>query len=258
MNTSIINQLPETIVQGSYTLTQIKRTDRVAMYKREDESGNFTNYEIFATLHKNGQEFYPTPAAFGKWAWAPVSEERANTYYDRVENGDVVIPNVDPETSELIPLDNDPSLEELMAQEDVVSTPIPLEDAAELADGMIEEGALPSVVDEPTVEVSLVEEVVEAPKVEEVAAEEIVGGGTTPIESVVVETKVAKVRKPRVEKEYQYPTGEFTQAQFAVANGMPERGAVWGVLDKLVNSGKITKVLKQVGKGRPTQFFTIV
>lgn len=69
--------------------------------------------------------------------------------------------------------------------------------------------------------------------------------------------KVAKSRQ-RVDKDATYviPDGEFTQADFAKANNMPERGRVYGILQQQVKSGKVKPVgLKKVGKGRPSAYF---
>lgn len=52
------------------------------------------------------------------------------------------------------------------------------------------------------------------------------------------------------------PVGEFTQAQFAVANNLPERGVVWSMLDTLKTRGFIKESKREkVGPGRPTVFY---
>lgn len=55
---------------------------------------------------------------------------------------------------------------------------------------------------------------------------------------------------------YKFPKGEFTQAQFASANGMPKRGTVWFKLDELVQNGVLNKTIRN-GKGHPKAFFTV-
>jgi hypothetical protein len=84
-------------------------------------------------------------------------------------------------------------------------------------------------------------------------------------EAVEVETEAedVKVKAKRTSRDtkavYVVPVGEFTQAGFAKANGLPERGKVYGVLQTQVTKGLVKSVgLKKVGKGRPTAFFTKV
>jgi hypothetical protein len=55
---------------------------------------------------------------------------------------------------------------------------------------------------------------------------------------------------------YVIPDKEFTQADFATANGMPPRGKVYGVLQAQVTKGLVNSLgLRKAGKGRPTAFF---
>lgn len=236
-------------VNDDNTFTQIKRTDKAALYKRETLEGNFVSYEVFQIKTKDGQEIYPTQESFSKWAWCPILEDRANTVYDRINNGDMVIPDYDPITNTVAPLENDPSLEELMAEDEtptvvsvVESTPI------------VETNDDPTAPEAGVVEPEVVEIELEE-TVEPTVVNSTVDGG-----AVVTVAKVKKVKVPKTDKTQTavIPTGEFTQAQFAVANGMPLRGAVWGRLDNLVQSGKLVKVLKQVAKGRPTAFYQVV
>lgn len=70
---------------------------------------------------------------------------------------------------------------------------------------------------------------------------------------------IVKARRVRSDKNavYVIPDGEFTQADFAKANGMPERGRVYGILQQQVKSGLVTPAgLKKSGKGRPQAYFT--
>lgn len=64
---------------------------------------------------------------------------------------------------------------------------------------------------------------------------------------------VSPVVSPKSHLSVTVPTGEFTQAQFAVVNGMPERGSVYNVIKNLLNNGTLKESRRvQYGKGRPT------
>lgn len=201
---------------------QVKKNEKAALYRRSTPEGSFVSFEVFALLlNPSGDEVYPNQAAMSKWAWCPISEDRANKMFDDITSGAIVIGPFNPETSELPDLTG-PSLEELMAQDD------------------------PTVPSTPAVETPVVDVSLEATPAVEVAA--------TPDGGAVV--TVAKVKKTKVEFSPIYPEGEFDQAIFARANGLPERGVVWSRLDDLVKAGKLSKVLRPIGKGRPKQFFT--
>jgi hypothetical protein len=198
------------------------------MYKRETSEGAFVSYEVFAIKVKNDKEIYPEKHALSKWSWCPVQESRAEIYYNRINDGDVVIPDVDPETSQPVNVDE-----------------VPLAEVAETVSEPISE----------PVEISLVETVAhqEDPMVTETPTAEVEVGGTPDGGAVVT---VAKIRKKRVEMVMNIPKGCFTQADFARANDLPERGIVWSKLDKLVTDGKLSKSMKQIGKGRPTAIYS--
>ncbi len=219
-----MKQLETTFTLDNNNFTQVKRNDKAAIYRRETSEGQFVSFEVFAVRSKDDVEIYPSAGAVNKWLYAPISEDRANLWFDRFTNGEVSgFQGLDPITAEPVALENDPSLEEVMA------TPVSTEEVTE--------------VTTPTVEV-------EDPTVPE---ETIPVVNPTPDGGVAV--TVATVKDKVVT--YNYPVGEFTQAQFANVNGMPERGTVWSVLDKLVKGGKLDKVLKKLGKGRPSQVFTV-
>lgn len=81
-----------------------------------------------------------------------------------------------------------------------------------------------------------------------------------PVTNPIAEQAVVRVAKTRVRSDknavYVIPDGEFTQADFAKANGLPERGRVYGILQQQVKSGLVTPVgLKKSGKGRPQAYF---
>lgn len=223
-----MKQLETQFTQNDHLFTQVKRNDKAALYKRTNLEGGFVSYEVFAIKSKNDIEVYPNQTAMSRWAWCPVAEDRANNWFDRITKGDVVIPDIDPETGEALNSDNR-SLDEL--PDVVVST-----DTVQTQPVVVS-------TDDPTVPEDDIP-VIDIPEVE----------ATTDGGAVVT---VAKVKKNKVLPNYNFPVGEFTQAQFANANGLPERGTVWGVLDKLVKDGKLNKVLKPLGKGRPSQIFTV-
>lgn len=249
-------------IDAGHTATLVKRNDKAAIYKRETAEGQFVSFEVFAIMIKDGSEIYPNQKAVqNRWCVCPMTEAKANTWFDRFSNGEVTIPNVDPVTGESIEKVDNRSLDELP---DVnvsidISTPVVVVNTVEPAD----------VVEIPEVEVILPHgeivsapadsvPVVEVPTVEDPTAPDDVPvveiPEVTPTVDGGVTVTVAKVNKGVVTMVI--PTGEFTQAEFAVANGLPERGVVWSKLDTLVKAGTITKRFGSNGKGRPKAFFT--
>lgn len=245
-------------IEGGHTATLVKRNDKAAIYKRETAEGQFVSFEVFALLTKDGMEIYPNQKAVqNRWCMCPTSEAKANTWFDRFTNGDVTIPNVDPVTGEPLEAADTRSLDELpdvnvsvdvpapaVSEPVVVVTDIPAEPVA------VETPAEP-VVEVPTVEVPTVESDPTVPDVE-VPTVEVPEVTATPDGGAVV--TVAKVVNNVLTMVI--PTGEFTQAEFANANGLPERGVVWSKLDALVKLGKLSKRFGTTGKGRPKAFFT--
>jgi hypothetical protein len=79
--------------------------------------------------------------------------------------------------------------------------------------------------------------------------------------SIVSTTKLPKAYSRKLMADntvYAIPAGEFTQTDFAHANGMPERGKVYNVLQTQVAKGIIKALgLKKLdgGKGRGTAYF---
>jgi hypothetical protein len=268
-------------IDSGHTATLVKRNDKAAIYKRETAEGQFVSFEVFAIMTKDGSEIYPNQKAVqNRWCVCPMTEAKANTWFDRFVNGEVTIPNVDPVTGESIEKVDNRSLDELpdvnvsvdvpgTVKEDILTIQIVAGDdsipeytepvpAVELP--TVEESPVPAV-ELPTVEESPVP-AVELPTVEEdptapddVPVVEIPEAfEVTPTDDGGVAVTVAKVNKGVVTMVI--PTGEFTQAEFAIANGLPERGVVWSKLDTLVKAGTITKWFGSNGKGRPKAFFT--
>jgi uncharacterized membrane protein len=81
----------------------------------------------------------------------------------------------------------------------------------------------------------------------EVEATEVVGDVVVPVVEV----------KKKNDTTWVIPQGEFTQADFAKANGLPERGTVYNILQSVINKG-IVKLAdrRKIGGGRPTSFYT--
>lgn len=216
-----MKSLETTFTLDNHNFTQLKRNDKAALYKRETAEGTFVSFEVFAIMTKNDAEIYPNQRAVQmKWCFCPTSEDRANLWFDRFTNGDVVIPHVDPETGDPLEVADEQSLNEI-----------------------------PDVVVDTNVETPAIE----VPAVDPLALDTPVVNPTPDGGAAVT---VAKVTKSVVV--FNFPTGEFTQADFANANGLPERGVVWSKLDTLVQSGTLTKRFGKTGKGRPKAYFTKV
>lgn len=236
-------------IEGGHTATLVKRNDKAAIYKRETAEGQFVSFEVFALLTKDCMEIYPNQKAVqNRWCMCPTSEAKANTWFDRFTNGDVAIPNVDPVTGEPLEAADNRSLDELPDVNVSVDVPTPA-----VAEPVVVVADIPAepVVEVPVVEVPAVEADPTVPDVE-VPTVEVPEVTATPDGGAVV--TVAKVVNNVLTMVI--PAGEFTQAEFANANGLPERGVVWSKLDALVKLGKLSKRFGTTGKGRPKAFFT--
>jgi hypothetical protein len=221
-----MKQLDATFVLDNNKFTQVKRSDKAALYKRETMEGALVSYEVFSIRIKNDAEVYPKKHAFGgilAWAWCPITMDRAELYYGRLERDEVLKSQVDPETGEL-PVDQSAVIVTLPILNQEVSLEAQPVNEPDIVDPT-DPTALPAPL--PTVTATI--------------------GGAKLVE-------VAKVTPKEII--WKIPTGEFTQAEFARANKLPERGVVWSRLDKLVRDGKLNKSMKQLGKGRPTAIFS--
>ncbi len=82
---------------GNTRFVQVKRTDTVAMYRRERMDGSFKSYEVFlvktrkkgdalpnGAVEKEDRECYPGSAAFGRIAYDCKTEDQAETRYDEL------------------------------------------------------------------------------------------------------------------------------------------------------------------------------
>lgn len=79
---------------------------------------------------------------------------------------------------------------------------------------------------------------------------------TEVVEDVLV--PVVEVKKKN-DATWVIPNGEFTQADFAKANGLPERGTVYNILQSVINKGLVKLIdRRKIGGGRPTSFFSAV
>lgn len=242
-------------IEGGHTATLVKRNDKAAIYKRETAESQFVSFEVFAIMTKDGMEIYPNQkAVVNRWCVCPTSEAKANTWFDRFTNGEVTIPNVDPVTGDPIEAADTRSLDELPDVNVSVDVPTPVgshDNPVILPD--FDPTDIVSVPTDsvPAVEIPTAEEDPSAPVVE-VPTVEV--PEVTPTADGGVAVTVAKVKKNVVT--FNIPVGEFTQADFANANGLPERGVVWSKLDGLVKEGKLTKRFGTTGKGRPKAYFT--
>jgi hypothetical protein len=231
-----MKQLETTFTQNNEVFTQIKRSDKAALYKRETLEGAPVSYEVFAIKTKNDAEIYPAKHAFGGilgWAWCPIQLEKAETYFSRLNNGEVTLANVDPETGEVVATADERSLDELP---DVnVSTEV-----------------VASVDVDPTAPV-----VVETPEETPVVVLPTVDGGGVVTVAVVKKNKVAKVLPT-----YKFPAGEWLRDDFAQLNGMqhhPAHSDSYGPLASLIKAGKVTEVRKEKrGAGKPRSIYTEV
>lgn len=250
-------------IEGGHTSTLVKRNDKSAIYRRETAEGQFVSFEVFAIMTKNGMEIYPNQTAVkNRWCMCPTSETKANTWFDRFTNGDVNIPNVDPVTGESIEKVDNRSIDELPDVNVSLDIPAPLGSHDNpVMFSAVDPTDIVSIPAEPVVVVTdiLSESVaVEVPIVEDPTAPDDVPVVEVPEVTPTVDggalVTVAKVTKAVVAMVI--PTGEFTQSEFATANGLPERGVVWSKLDTLVKAGTLSKRFGTTGKGRPKAFFT--
>jgi hypothetical protein len=251
-------------IEGGHISTLVKRNDKAAVYRRETPEGQFVSFEVFAIMTKGGMEIYPNQTAVrNRWCMCPMTEAKANTWFDRFTNGDIAIPSVDPVTGEPLEAADNRSIDELPDVAVTVDEPAPvvmvvtpvatepepvIEPVVEPVADVVDTASVPvetvAVVDVPVVDDPTAPD--EVPVVEVPEVNPTVDGG--------VAVTVAKVAKSVVTMII--PPGEFTQAEFAIANGLPVRGVVWSKLDALVTAKKLTKRFGTTGKGRPKAFFT--
>lgn len=254
-----MKKLETNFTLDNHNFTQVKRSDKAAIYRRETAEGQLVSFEVFAVRSKDGAEVYPNQKAVqNRWCMCPTNETKANTWFDRFNNGEVVIPNVDPVTGEPLDVADNRSIDELPDVNVPIDLSVPAPAPAPLA-VEIPTVELPAV--DPTDIVSVPAESVPAVVVatvddptvpDSIPTVEVPEVTPTPDGGAVV--TVAKVKKDVVTMVI--PAGEFTQADFANANGLPERGVVWSKLDVLVKGGKLSKRFGSNGKGRPKAFFT--
>lgn len=271
----MMKKLPSQFEAENQKFSQVKRSDKAALYKRENPDGSLVSYEVFAVRTKNGSEVYPNKTAFGKgeftWAWCPIELAKAEQLYamaDKAGTADGFVPmwdNIDPETGERVELSEE--------QESVITEafPVPVEGEKMVATVSVENVNL---TDTTTETETPAEDIVEPTEIMPTGEPQSTpdGGAVVPVlevgkKEVKKTEKKAKGKTPKkdskektvkTEVKYKFPKGEFTQADFARANGLPERGVVWSKLDKLVQGKVLSKKLKKLGRGRPSQIFTLL
>jgi hypothetical protein len=213
--------------------TQVKRNEKAALYKRETLEGAFVSYEVFAIKTKNDQEIYPNKIAMSKWAWCPIAENRANIWFDRLTAGEVVIPQVDPETGDVLETSNISTETEtpvVVVETPVVETPV-----------VVEDPTAPTVVI-PEVEIPVVEIPVNVVQ-------------PTPDGGAVV--TVATVKKNKVTSALKLPSGEWTRTDFAILNGLkPKNSESYGALMREIKLGRVKELRKEKGKGKPHSVYS--
>jgi hypothetical protein len=253
-----MKQLEKLFTENNVVFSLVKRSEKACLYRRDTLEGQFVSYDVFAIKTKDGQEVYPNTTAIGRWAWSPIAENRAETYFEGITAGDVVIPDIDPVTGEAISVENDMTLEELMAETEILETSIPTETLVSTPISLVElvEPSVETV--DPTAPIQT-KSIVDESVISNVTNIEVIQPTVEKTNDGGVVVTVAKVTKTKIQVAMVIPSGEFTQAQFAVANGLPERGIVWSKLDGLVQSGKLTKELKQLNqRGRATAVYSEV
>jgi hypothetical protein len=263
-------KLQNTFSTDTHNFSLVKRGKKAAIYRRETSVGAFVSFDVFALLtDKTGTEIYPQSHALSKWAWSPSNEDRAKTYFDRIEKGEMTVANYNPLTSEVERPENEPSLEEVMAGPDVVLTEAPSVPTVNVSEVVV------SGTEQSVETINVTADVVPDPIVEDPTAVDVAptpeptveSADEDPIAPEVSETAdgsavvtVAKVRKARVKVAMNIPAlAEFTQAQFAEANGLPARGVVYGRIQAEIEAGRVVlKEMRHVGKGRPTSIYAAV
>lgn len=260
-------------LDGGHTATLVKRNDKAAIYRRETAEGQFVSFEVFAIMTKDGAEIYPNQKAVqNRWCTCPTSEAKANTWFDRFVNGEVVIPNVDPVTGEPLEVADNRSLDELPDVNVSVDIPAPVVVVTDISP----EGAVDNPIILPAVDTTEIVSVpvdsvpaVEVPAVEdptapdEVPTVEVPEVEVTPTVDGGMAVTVAKVVKTKVLPTYNFPTkAEWLRDDFAELNGMdhhPAHSDSYGPLMALIKAGKVREVKKAVvGKGRPRSFYAVV
>jgi hypothetical protein len=223
-----MKNLDTTFTQDNNVFTQIKRSDKAACYKRETLEGSLVSYEVFAIKTKNDAEIYPAKHAFGGvlgWAWCPISPEKAELYFDRLNKGEITLADVDPETGIVNQSTDDRSLDELpdvnVSTETVVAVDL--------------DPTAPTTVETP----------VETP----IVVLPTVDGGAVVTVAVVKQNKVYPALK--------LPNGEFTRTDFANLNGLkPCNSESYGALMREIKQNRVIELRKDSGKGKPHSVYT--
>lgn len=234
-----MKQLENTFELENNKFTQVKRSDKAALYKRETLEGQFVSYEVFAIRTKNDVEIYPNKTAFGRgvtsWAFCPMDLKRADVYYDRFEKvgeKDGFEPtwiHTDPETGEIIP-EETPTIENVE-----VSLETPKNEQAT------------------DITTSPEPDIVQPPQPEQPMVQVTPDGG-----AVVTVAKVTKTQK--VLPTFKFPKGEWTRTDFALLNNLkPCNSESYSALMREIKAGRAKEVRKdKSGKGKPRSIYTTV
>lgn len=98
---------------SAVTLTQLKRTENVALYQRTQKNGMPQGYEVFlikkrlkgqalpgGQVEQEDRECYPGANSFGKTAWAPGSLAHAEKIYSELVKGKGAVEGDEDDTEE--------------------------------------------------------------------------------------------------------------------------------------------------------------
>lgn len=248
-------------IEGGHTATLVKRNDKAAIYKRETAEGQFVSFEVFAIMSKDGMEVYPNQAAVrNRWCVCPMTETKAETWFDRFTNGDVTIPNVDPVTGDPVEATDNRSLDELPDVVVAVDEPAPTTVAVEVpvvTEPVVDEPApvAESTDSVPVVDVPVVEDPTAPDDVPVVEVPEV-----TPTVDGGVAVTVATVKAKKVYLALNLPAGEWTRTDFANLNGLkPCNSESYGALMREVKAGRVVELRKESsGRGKPRSIYSAV
>ena len=90
------NKLEKVFKKNKQTYTQVKRGKKAVIYKQKNEFGVDVGYEVFmikiqkafgfVVNHYPAREKIPGNEAFGNWAWSVISLDKAEEYFNMIEN----------------------------------------------------------------------------------------------------------------------------------------------------------------------------
>lgn len=285
-----IIELPKKFVYAGDRYEEIYRSSSVLVFQRYNDGSNQKRWmEVFPIRLIDNKEIYPSPNAFKKgWLMKAMDQSKVDVWVERFEDKGVVITK-QIEEEDYLQLEGENAIE---TQPIVEKVEVAVEEKNPEVQPVIENVNIPVsevtpetvtivspesnivaeiVQTETKVETSVVLETVaidlNPPVVNDTTIENVIPIVEPPIKKPVKMKKAAQqkfVTKPtpvatvvQKTRNWVFPDGEFTQAQFAEKNNLPPRGTVWAVLDKLTQGKIIQKGFKKLGKSRPSQVFSL-